>query len=128
VHHVEHWVEGGETEPANLVSLCYFHHRLVHEGGFKVRIDNERLRFYRPDDVYLPPVPHEPLPDKEDITALHKELGIVASPDGPGGHWDGEALSFDTLSYCVDALLLADGLTTKIVEKMRDEYEQKVAA
>ena len=36
-HHVEHWALGGRTELANLISLCRFHHRAVHEEGFEVR-------------------------------------------------------------------------------------------
>jgi hypothetical protein len=32
-HHIEHWAEGGKTELSNLVTLCRWHHRLVHEGG-----------------------------------------------------------------------------------------------
>ena len=35
-HHVEHWAEGGETKLTNLVLLCRHHHRLVHEGGWRV--------------------------------------------------------------------------------------------
>ena len=31
-HHVQHWAHGGETRLSNLVTLCRFHHRLVHEG------------------------------------------------------------------------------------------------
>ena len=31
-HHVKHWAHGGETKLSNLVTLCRFHHRLVHEG------------------------------------------------------------------------------------------------
>ena len=36
-HHINHWANGGETKPSNLVSLCRFHHRAVHEGGFTSR-------------------------------------------------------------------------------------------
>ena len=33
-HHVKHWANGGETKLDNLITLCGFHHRLVHEGGY----------------------------------------------------------------------------------------------
>jgi len=39
-HHVVHWIDGGPTELANLVSLCGFHHRRVHEGAFSVVRDS----------------------------------------------------------------------------------------
>jgi Domain of unknown function (DUF222)/HNH endonuclease len=38
-HHVRHWAHGGTSELDNLVELCWFHHRLVHEGGWKLRLD-----------------------------------------------------------------------------------------
>ncbi len=37
-HHIVHWADGGETKLSNLVLLCRFHHRAVHEEGFTVRI------------------------------------------------------------------------------------------
>ena len=50
MHHIKHWANGGETKPSNLVSLCRFHHRAVHEGGFSVEIlDDGALRFVRPN-------------------------------------------------------------------------------
>jgi hypothetical protein len=35
-HHVKHWADGGETKLDNLVLLCRYHHRLVHEDRWKV--------------------------------------------------------------------------------------------
>ena len=37
-HHVRHWAQGGETKLSNLVALCRFHHRQVHEGNVVVQI------------------------------------------------------------------------------------------
>ena len=49
-HHIDHWANGGETKPSNLVSLCRFHHRAVHEGGIRVeRLDDGALRFVKKD-------------------------------------------------------------------------------
>jgi hypothetical protein len=49
-HHVEHWANGGETKPSNLVSLCRFHHHAVHEGGIRIeRLDDGALRFVKAD-------------------------------------------------------------------------------
>jgi len=50
VHHVRHWAKGGATDAGNLLWLCPFHHRLVHEGGWTMRGDpNGELTFFRPD-------------------------------------------------------------------------------
>jgi hypothetical protein len=38
VHHLRHQSRGGGHEITNVVQLCWFHHRLVHEGGWTVRI------------------------------------------------------------------------------------------
>jgi hypothetical protein len=48
-HHVQHWAQGGETRLANLVTLCRFHHRLVHEGQVVVpTLDDGAFRFIKP--------------------------------------------------------------------------------
>ena len=36
-HHVVHWADGGETSLDNTVLLCSKHHRLLHEGGFRIK-------------------------------------------------------------------------------------------
>jgi len=49
-HHIQHWARGGPTTLDNLVQLCSFHHRLVHEGGFSVERTREHgVRFRRPN-------------------------------------------------------------------------------
>ncbi len=35
-HHLTHWPDGGETNPANVVSLCRRHHHRVHEEGWRL--------------------------------------------------------------------------------------------
>ena len=53
-HHIEHWANGGETKPSNLVSLCRFHHRAVHEGGIRIeRLDDGALRFVKPNGAAI---------------------------------------------------------------------------
>jgi len=35
-HHVTHWADGGETSLSNCLLVCRHHHRLLHEGGWKI--------------------------------------------------------------------------------------------
>ena len=45
-HHIKHWIDGGETKLSNLMMLCRFHHRQVHEGRVRVRVlDDGALHF-----------------------------------------------------------------------------------
>jgi hypothetical protein len=54
-HHVQHWVDGGETSIDNLVLLCSRHHRLLHEGGYRIRRDYQgEWYFVRADGRAIP--------------------------------------------------------------------------
>jgi hypothetical protein len=50
-HHIVAWSRQGPTILSNLVLLCYFHHRLVHEGGWQVVKAGREFRFVPPDHV-----------------------------------------------------------------------------
>lgn len=73
MHHIKHWANGGETKPSNLLPLCRFHHRAVHEGGFDIHIlDDGALRFVRPDGDVVDGAPAgctQPPGDWRDIPA-----------------------------------------------------------
>ncbi len=53
LHHVVHWLRGGDTAHHNLVHLCGHHHHLVHEGGWTATFDGTILVIYRPDGTPL---------------------------------------------------------------------------
>ena len=66
-HHVIHWADGGATTLQNLVLLCHAHHRLIHEGGWRVtgKADGV-LRFRDPRGRATKRIPTEPAPDAPD--------------------------------------------------------------
>jgi hypothetical protein len=47
-HHVKHWADQGPTELANLVSLCRRHHRVVHERGWHIQLDEQGVAVVTP--------------------------------------------------------------------------------
>ncbi|MFL5736288.1 MAG: DUF222 domain-containing protein [Actinomycetota bacterium] len=60
-HHVVWWRRGGTTDLENLVMLCTFHHKLVHEHGWKVELgDGAVTRWFRPDGTRFRAGPSEP--------------------------------------------------------------------
>ena len=98
-HHVVHWADGGETQLINLVSVCRFHHRAVHEEGFQVVADAaEGFRFLRPDGTPLPAVPPAPRwqgagePLAPTVARL-AAAGISIGPHTATPEWDGESLN-----------------------------------
>ncbi len=54
-HHVRHWADGGETNADNLTLLCSYHHRLLHEGGYRIVTGADGGRYFqRPDGRAIP--------------------------------------------------------------------------
>lgn len=49
-HHVEFWRHGGRTDLDNLLLICSFHHRLVHEHGWGIeRARDGTVAWFQPD-------------------------------------------------------------------------------
>ena len=105
-HHVEHWADGGETRLQNLVLACRFHHRALHEGGFRVVPADTagQFRFLRPDGTPLPAEP--PVARWEGAPLAPTEARLAAAGIGIGPHtatpdWYGESLA---LTAALDVL------------------------
>jgi hypothetical protein len=52
-HHIIYRSRGGSDKLGNLVLLCFFHHRLVHEGGWQVIKAGRTFSFLPPDRVVM---------------------------------------------------------------------------
>jgi hypothetical protein len=55
-HHKQHWADGGPTDLDNLILLCGFHHRFLHEHGWTIDDHYRKPKFRRPDGQVYPPV------------------------------------------------------------------------
>ena len=42
LHHIRHWVNGGRTDLDNLISLCPWHHKVVHDRGYTIAASPRR--------------------------------------------------------------------------------------
>ncbi len=52
-HHIIHRARGGPNNLPNMVLLCYYHHRLVHEGGWQVIKSGREFRFLPPERIVM---------------------------------------------------------------------------
>ena len=93
-HHIEHWANGGKTALDNLVLLCRYHHRLLHEGGYGLEIRDRELLFTQPNGAVIPQVPPLPQPYTE-IETLNHEHGLAIDADTGVTQWDGLPMDHD---------------------------------
>ena len=92
LHHIQHWINGGRTDLANLISLCPWHHKVVHDRGYLIAASPPGgFSFYRPDGTPLPACPPLPEPDGG-IDAAHD---ADITPDTIIPPWYGERLDLN---------------------------------
>jgi len=54
-HHIRHWGRGGATDLFNLTLACPYHHKLLHEYGWRVALDpTGTAMWFRPDGSRFP--------------------------------------------------------------------------
>jgi hypothetical protein len=96
-HHIRHWADGGETRMDNLVLLCRRHHRLVHEGGFGVRVQADGgIRFTYPDGRDLPATFDGRFRgNAESINATNQANGLEITAATLPSLWRGERMDQD---------------------------------
>lgn len=106
-HHIQHWAAGGETRLENLVTLCHFHHHLVHEGGYGIRPGASRNAFIftSPDGLVLQQHPGTEKCFRGNILAEHnRERGIEIEPGTVDTRWLGERMDY---GMAIDGLIAA---------------------
>jgi hypothetical protein len=101
-HHVRHWIDGGETSLSNCMLLCSHHHRLMHEGGWRVEF------WGRDVPVFIDPRGNQhcdgrpltgKLPERPVHTLISEQQrrGVRAHPGSLGARWRSEAQVPDEL-------------------------------
>jgi len=105
-HHIVHWAHGGATRLSNLVLLCSAHHRLLHEGGFRIEFRGDgHLAFTDGRGTLIDTVPAIPDLEGDGLSVVSgwnegAGLAIDATTGLPG--WDGERIDY---LWAVDAVL-----------------------
>ena len=106
-HHLRHWANGGETKLYNLVTLCRFHHRALHQGEFTISPGDDSDDFiFR--DVFgneilpspRPQFPHQDAPGS--VTLCVEEFCKDVSAETCLTNWRGEDMDY---GIAVGALL-----------------------
>jgi len=96
LHHIQYWSNGGRTRLTNLISLCKYHHMLVHERGYLIAsAPGGAFTFYRPGGSVIPSSPA--LPDADGSIDGYHDADITPGTIVPA--WYGERLDLDYAVY-----------------------------
>ena len=104
-HHIVHWADGGETKLSNLVLLCRRHHRLLHEGGFGVRLAGDGAVQFT--DARGRPLERSPAPPPVGLDAARElvehleNAGVLITGKESMPTWDGKPLDLPYVMECL---------------------------
>jgi hypothetical protein len=106
-HHIDHWIRGGETDVDRMALLCWKHHRLMHEGGFKMeRRSDGSFVFYRPDGDRVPDVEGIAPAVGPGLDWRNAAADLDIDSETCVTEWDGSPLRYDLV---VGSILHPDG-------------------
>jgi hypothetical protein len=107
-HHIIPWEVGGPTDIDNLIMICSFHHKVVHEHGYEIDRVDGRWVFRRPDGTPVPDAA-EPLSGKaESLVEMHARARLCIDHTTISSKWEGDSLDVD---YVLSLLLLPKRIT-----------------
>ena len=96
MHHIQYWSNGGRTTLDNLVSLCRYHHQVVHDRGYLIAAARDgTFTFYQPGGTPIPACPALPHAGGT-IQGCH-DADITPETIIPA--WYGERLDLDHAIY-----------------------------
>jgi hypothetical protein len=79
-HHITWWEKGGTTDLENLALVCFFHHKLVHEHGWRlVRDPDGAVRWFHPDGTRYRAGPDPPSTDAERSSDEEPQAELTAA-------------------------------------------------
>ena len=114
-HHIVHWANGGETDLANLLSLCSHHHAFLHEHDFRVEMGVGQVpRFFDPRG--RPVLEAQPgridtgwgaatLAAANAMASAAANANVEITADTNRCRWDGQPIDY---GLCVNALWQAN--------------------
>ncbi|MEX0943380.1 MAG: DUF222 domain-containing protein, partial [Pseudomonadales bacterium] len=107
-HHIQSWADGGDTSMDNLITLCRYHHTLLHDGKYRIEKcegdgdDNQGVKFIGPKGEEIvraldPQFPGTVDPKESILIAdeFHRKRGIEIDHQTADSKWDGGPMDWD---------------------------------
>ncbi len=108
-HHATEWAQGGETSLANVLAICGYHHRFLHEYGYRVEMNaQQQPTFFDNHGRVVPDVAPRfegEMVGLEAIEHANAALALTASTALP--RWDGNRVDY---VWVIDGLCRVDRL------------------
>ena len=99
-HHIVHREHHGPNQLDNLITLCAFHHRLVHEGGYRIELLMGQVLVHRPGRDALTHVPPRAV-EGDELELRNLAEGLDIDDTTAMSLWDGTRVRADDLSWAI---------------------------